>query len=130
MQPASASLDPPSDAAARDPRTSVMLSADVVRSEGSQPTQHRVLNVSVSGVCIAKPVGLVPDMPVMVSLGRVDNAAARVKWVRGDRAGLRFDAPINLDAARQRRPGNGAPPPPTSGWMAAANERFRRQTTL
>ncbi len=117
-------------AAARAPRTSVMLSADVVRSEGLKPTQHRVLNVSVSGVCIAKPVGLVADMPVMVSLGRVDNAAARVKWVRGDRAGLRFDEAIDLDAARQRRPGNGAPPPPTSGWMAAANERFRRQTTL
>lgn len=117
-------------AAARDPRTSVMLSADVVRSEGSQPTQHRVLNVSKSGVCIAKPVGLVADMPVMVSLGRVDHVAARVKWVRNDRAGLRFDEPIDLAAARQRRPGNAGPPPPTSGWMAAADERFRRQTTL
>jgi len=118
------------DPETRAPRTSVMLSADVVRSEGSQPTQHRVLNVSMSGVCIAKPAGLVADMPVMVSLGRVDHVAARVKWVRGDRAGLRFDAPIDLDAARQRRPGNGAPPPPTSGWMAAATDRFRRQTTL
>lgn len=107
-----------------------MLSADVVRSEGSQPTQHRVLNVSVSGVCIAKPVGLVPDMPVMVSIGRIDHVAARVKWVRGDRAGLRFDAAIDLDAARQRRPGNAGAPPPSAGWMAAANERFRRQTTL
>lgn len=118
------------EAAARDPRTSVMLSAEVVRSEGSAPTQHRVLNVSVSGVCIAKPIGLVADMPVMVSLGRVDHVGARVKWVRGDRAGLRFDEAIDLDAARQRRPGNSAPPPPTSGWMAAANERFRRQITL
>jgi len=127
MQPA---LAPDPDATTRDPRTSVMLIADVVRSEGSQPTQHRVLNVSVSGMCIAKPVGLVADMPVMVSLGRVDNAAARVKWVRGERAGLRFDTKIDVDAARQRRPGNVAPPPPTEGWMAAANERFRRQTTL
>ncbi|WP_156818712.1 PilZ domain-containing protein [Sphingomonas sp. Mn802worker] len=115
--------------AARDPRTSVMLSADVVRSEGSQPTQHRVLNVSRLGVCIAKPVGLVADMPVLVSIGRVDHVGARVKWVRGERAGLRFDEAIDLDAARQRRVGTAAPPP-TSGWMAAANERFRRQTTL
>lgn len=129
MQPAFAPAADP-DATTRDPRTSVMLSAEVVRSEGSQPTQHRVLNVSVSGVCIAKPVGLVVDMPVLVSIGRVDHIGARVKWVRGDRAGLRFDEAIDLDAARQRRPGNGAPPPPTSGWMAAANERFRRQTTL
>ena len=116
-------------AAARDPRTSVMLSADVVRSEGSRPTQHRVLNVSKSGVCIAKPVGLATDMPVLVSIGRVDHVGARVKWVRGDRAGLRFDEAIDIDAARQRRVG-AAPPPPTSGWMAAADERFRRQTTL
>ncbi|SEL09657.1 PilZ domain-containing protein [Sphingomonas palmae] len=126
MQPMPSTTD--DTAAARDPRTSVMLSADVVRSEGSQPTQHRVLNVSVSGVCIAKPVGLVADMPVMVSIGRVDHVAARVKWVRGDRAGLRFDARIDLDAARQRRVGNAAPPP-SSGWMASANERFRRQIT-
>ncbi|WP_294356237.1 PilZ domain-containing protein [uncultured Sphingomonas sp.] len=127
MQPMPSATD--DTAAARDPRTSVMLSADVVRSEGSQPTQHRVLNVSVSGVCIAKPIGLIADMPVLVSIGRIDHVAARVKWVRDDRAGLRFDEAIDLDAARQRRAGNAAPPPPSSGWMASANERFRRQIT-
>jgi hypothetical protein len=115
---------PEAAAPGRATRTSVMLSAHVFRAGQTASTRHRALNLSSSGLCIAQPDGLAPGDRLLVTLGQVDHAVAVVVWIRGGLAGLRFDAPIDVAAARLRR-ADCVVAAPVAGWLAALPDPYR-----
>ncbi len=110
---------------ARSPRSSVMLRAFVQYSDRPANTQHRVLNISRTGVCIAKVEGMAADDVVAVTIGQTGYVPAKVAWVRDGNAGLTFQTPIDPAIARMRAPDAGMPQP-TSGWMGEMKEFYRR----
>jgi hypothetical protein len=112
--------------APRRARTSVMLGADLFRMGTAVPSRHRVANISATGLCIAQADAITPQETVVVSVGQVEQAVADVIWVEGGLAGLSFQSPIDLHAARLRRRGT-PPPTPAAGWMAELNDSYRRQ---
>lgn len=108
----------------RPARTSVMLRAEIFREGTRDATQHRVLNLSATGLCVAARDEFTPDSAVAVSIGQVEHAAADVVWVRAGKAGLRFREPLDVAAARRPRVGDAALPP-AAGWMAELNSPYR-----
>ena len=108
----------------RSPRTSVMLRALVFGRGETAPSDHRVVNVSDTGLCVAQAEGLTADTIVAVTIGKVKHAPADVVWAEAGLAGLAFHAPIDLQAARTRVRGGGARPP-AAGWMAELSSPYR-----
>jgi hypothetical protein len=108
----------------RDSRESVFLTAEL-RVAGADPVRCRVMNLSKRGVCLAQ----VPDLPsnakVLVSIGGVERVAAEVMWCRDTLAGLRFDHPIDLLAARRRKPSS-VVIPPSAGWAVEVRNAYRK----
>lgn len=102
-----------------------MLSAHVFRMGHAAPSQHRVTNISETGVCLSQGDMMAPGSVVVLSIGQHVNVAADVKWVRGTQAGLAFHAPIDLATARLRRTGSGMIPPVASGWLSELNHMHR-----
>ena len=117
---------PHAESKTRAPRTSVMLTTHVFPLDGGDPSAHRVVNLSATGVCIAQPAGLATGAMVAVSIGRVDHAPADIIWVRGGLAGLRFRRPIDLPKARMRRVGGAPTTPPGAGWLRDLGDAYRR----
>ena len=115
----------PVEPAARSPRTSVMLTTHVFTMGAAEPSTHRVINLSATGVCIAQPAGLQPDTIVAVSIGQIDHAAADIVWVRGGLAGLKFRRPIDLAAARTRRASGSVMAAPGAGWLGDLTDAYR-----
>ena len=109
---------------ARATRTSVMLSADVFRAGRARSGAHRVTNISQTGMCIAQPDDLAPGAVVVVTVGRVEQVAADVVWVRSGLAGLRFHAPIDVAVAKTRRPAGQVSAAPSAGWLAQLNDPY------
>lgn len=123
-------INVPADMAHRPPalradRKSVILRAEIFRMGEAEPTLHRVLNLSATGLCIAAPAGLTPKAAVVVSIGQVEQVSADTVWVRNGTAGLRFHEPVDLAAARKPRSG-GARPAPAAGWLAELNSPYDR----
>lgn len=110
---------------ARPPRTSVMLRAQLFRVGDSASSDHRVVNVSETGLCIAQVADLAVDTIVVVTIGQVEHAPADVIWVEAGLAGLSFHTPIDLAAARMRRARSSAVSPPAAGWMAELSSPYR-----
>lgn len=109
----------------RATRTSVMLSAELFRVDRPTASQHRVTNISETGICIAQAGDLENGTVVVVSLGRIEHAAADVVWVRSGLAGLRFQTPIDVAQARLRRATDRVVPPPAAGWLTDLNNPYR-----
>ncbi len=108
----------------RATRTSVMLSADMFRAGRAGASLHRVTNISETGICIAQPGDLAIGSVVVVTIGRIEQVAADVVWVRSGLAGLRFQAPIDVAEARARRPAGYRSVAPSAGWLAALNDPY------
>ncbi|MDE0878691.1 MAG: PilZ domain-containing protein [Sphingomonas bacterium] len=106
-------------------RSSVMLRALVYATDGTGPTEHRVVNVSESGLCIGQAEKLKPDTIVIISLGMVDHVAADVVWIDSGLAGLAFHEPIDLQAAKTRPKGVATRVAPAAGWMANIRSPYR-----
>jgi len=111
---------------ARSPRTSVMLRAQIFAVGDQDASDHRVVNVSETGLCIAQAADLVAESIVVVSIGSVEHAPADVVWVESGLAGLKFHEPIDVQEARKRNPNAASARPPKSGWMAELRSPYGR----
>ncbi|MEG3169303.1 MULTISPECIES: PilZ domain-containing protein [Sphingomonas] len=109
---------------ARATRTSVMLSADMFRVDRDGASQHRVTNISETGLCIAQAGDLVTGTVVVVAIGSIAPTAANVVWVRSGLAGLAFQTPIDVSEARRRRASGSTLRPPAAGWLAELNNPY------
>lgn len=107
----------------RATRQSVFLTATLTPAGMTEPSRYRVMNVSSSGMCIAKAGRLDRNSKVNVSVGAVKETG-KVVWVRGDLAGIRFDHPIDLQEARKRSPI--VTVVPTAGWVAEVANAYRK----
>ena len=107
----------------RDKRDSVMMRA-IVWTEGARvPTEHRVRNISVSGVGLDHRGELRRGDSIRVSIGQEVDIPATVAWVKPGSAGVRFDHPIDLAAARRR---SGTHMPAQAGWIGHMSDAYRR----
>jgi len=102
-----------------------MLSADVFRVDQEGASQHRVTNISETGLCIAQAGDLVAGTVVVVAIGSVAPAAANVVWVRSGLAGLAFQKPIDVSEARRRRASGSTLRPPAAGWLTELNSPYK-----
>lgn len=110
----------------RNPRTSVMLTAHLLQPDGTA-SQHRVVNISATGLCVGQASALSAGMTVLASVGEVDHVPADLVWVRAGNAGLAFRSPIDLAAARRRRPADAARKSPSTGWLVGIDDAYRRR---
>jgi PilZ domain len=68
-----------------------------------QSTPIRIRNISATGAMIECPAMLTVGSEPLLELGEELSVSAKVAWVVGDEAGLRFDRPFDLhDLARAR----------------------------
>jgi hypothetical protein len=105
-----------------DKRESVMLRAQVWMPGARAPSDHRIRNLSLSGACIAMPGWLKRGDGIRVTVGHVHDVDATVMWVTSDQAGIRFEHPIDLAAARRSR-GSGVV---QTGWMGQMSNAYRK----
>ena len=103
-------------------RESVMMRASVWMPGARTPTDHRIRNLSPSGACIGDPAWLKRGDHIRVTVGHVHDVDATVMWVMDGLAGIRFDHPIDLAAARRTRSAGVA----QAGWMGDINDFYRR----
>ena len=115
----------PVKAPRKSKRTSVMLRATVFARDTGKATEHRVVNVSDTGLCIGQAEHLKPDHIVVVTIGAVEHAPADIIWVDSGLAGLEFHQPIDVAAARNRTKSAGAAIAPAAGWMAELSSPYR-----
>ncbi len=110
----------------REPRSSVILRA-LVESVGAA-AECRVRNLSAAGACVDNPGGLVPGRRVLVTMGTLHRIHGEVVWITERLAGLRFDgAVIDIESARRPRGTlSAAPTPIGAGWLAEADDPYRR----
>lgn len=103
-------------------RESVMMRAQVWMPGARTPTDHRIRNLSLSGACMVGTGWLKPGDRIRITVGHVHDIDAKVMWVAGDSAGIRFDRPIDLAAARRPR----GPGVAQTGWMGGMDDFYRR----
>jgi hypothetical protein len=112
----------PSISRSSEKRESVMMRAQVWMPGARTPTDHRIRNLSPSGACIGTPGWLKRGDPIRVTIGHVFDVDATVMWVAEGQAGIRFDRPIDMAAARRSRSAGVA----AVGWMGGMNDAYRR----
>ena len=107
-----------------------MLMAKLQHQPGAQPTQHRVRNMSASGMLIDNAVKLQPEQFVTISFGTVEAVPATVKWVDRGLAGLSFDessshgAEVKQDKSSRTRVE--ATIEPKAGWISELRNPYRK----
>ncbi|NML04544.1 PilZ domain-containing protein [Sphingomonas sp. G-3-2-10] len=107
----------------QDKRESVMMRA-VVWSPGARlPTEHRIRNLSISGACLSHQGQLRRGDDLRVSIGQALDVPAIVMWATPDAAGIRFDYPMDLAAARRR---GASHMPARTGWVGDMNDAYRK----
>lgn len=106
----------------REKRSSVIIRALITKVDGTT-VDSRVRNLSTTGACIDNDGGLDTDDVVRVEMGAIDDLKASIVWTRERLAGIRFDRPVNLDAARRSRTAKATP---QAGWIAGMNNAYRR----
>jgi hypothetical protein len=79
------------------------LDARVWAIGASSPSVHGIRTLSMCGACVDHEGELETGTTTRVSIGRIANVPAIVTWVREGCAGIRFDYPIDLNAARRGR---------------------------
>ena len=65
------------------------------RFGGSEPTRHRVRDLSTSGVRIDQAIDIRSGATVLVTVGKLQAVRATVKWLKEGSAGLKFAQPVN-----------------------------------
>lgn len=103
----------------REKRSGVIIRAAI--DLGSRRVERRVRNLSLSGACIDQEGELTAGQHIRLSMGRLDDLTAEVMWVKDRLAGLKFDRPIDLEAARASRGAGLA----KAGWMTDINHAYR-----
>ncbi|MCW3848423.1 PilZ domain-containing protein [Sphingomonas sp. LB-2] len=112
----------PQRASRLDKRESVMMRAQIWVPGARAPSDCRVRNLSLSGACIISPGRLRRGDAIRASIGHVEDVDAEVMWVTADAAGIRFEDPIDLAAARRSRSAGVA----QAGWIGGMNDFYRR----
>lgn len=79
------------------------LNASVWPAGASTPSVHEIRTLSMCGACLDHEGELKTGATTRVSIGRIANIPAIVTWVREGAAGIRFEYPIDLTAARRGR---------------------------
>ena len=120
---------------ARAPRLNVMLMATIEHAPGSEPTRHRVRDLSTTGARIDNAEKLSAGQTLQISIGTAQTITANIKWVRQGAAGLSFEEAVDIDAARKSvatKPKSIACPKaqvpssvPTEGWFSALKDPYR-----
>lgn len=105
----------------REKRSGVIIRA--VIDFGDWKVEKRVRNLSEHGACVDNGGELTEAQRVHVSMGRLDDLTATVMWTRDNLAGLRFDQPVDLTAARAPR-GAGTV---QAGWMKDMYHAYRQK---
>jgi len=113
----------PSISRSGEKRESVMMRALVWMPGARMPSEHRIRNLSPSGACMAQPAWLKRGDTIRITIGHVHDADAEVMWVVQGAAGIRFERPINLAAARRAS----SPGVVQAGWMGGMNDFYRRK---
>ncbi|CAN5218987.1 hypothetical protein BH10PSE15_BH10PSE15_06440 [soil metagenome] len=113
-----------------------MLSATVTRFGGSEPTRHRVRDLSTGGLRIDQAAMLQVGATVLISVGALHAVGATVVWIENGSAGLRFAEPIDPDSARAKAAISPRPPAtaprkprgegPTAGWIPDLSDPYRK----
>ncbi|PKP92266.1 MAG: PilZ domain-containing protein [Alphaproteobacteria bacterium HGW-Alphaproteobacteria-16] len=103
-----------------DTRSSVMIRATIVDDCGNV-SEHRVRNISTSGARVDHDGNLRANIRVQVAVGMAQPCEADMVWVTDTAAGLHFDRPLDLVAARKPRGTGGV----HSGWLAEAKNAYR-----
>ena len=78
----------------RAPRIAANLSAKITLSNAS--ASGKIRNVSKSGMMIETDMPLNADKQLLVSLSDGKILTASVKWVEGDRVGIRLSSPVSI----------------------------------
>ena len=86
----------------REARESVYLSAVVTHFGATEPTRHRVRNLSDHGVCIDQAGALRKGQTVLIDVGEIEELGATVQWVAGGVAGLKLAHAIQRTSAKSR----------------------------
>ena len=111
----------------RSPRQQLLLGVEIAGLGRGLSTKHRIKNLSATGVRVDGAAFLTPGAILSVSIGALEAIKAVVVWVDGPVAGLKFEEPIDPDAARSKTIvsiGKAIPdsvsrdPSPTAGWVA------------
>ena len=102
-----APLDP--DALAADhprdsPRDSMFLQATVRLQSTGQVVAVRVRNVSAGGLMAEGEVEVRNDQKLWIELRNIGQVSGTVAWVRNNRFGVSFDAPIDPALTRVKVP--------------------------
>jgi len=105
-----------------DKRESVMLRAMVWTASARTPSEHRIRNLSLSGACILHSGKLTRGDRIRVTIGQAHDLDAVVMWVAEGAAGIRFEEPIDLAAARRSRSAGIA----QAGWIGGMRDVYRR----
>ncbi|GGB23358.1 hypothetical protein GCM10011380_11350 [Sphingomonas metalli] len=106
----------------RAKRSSVIIRADIRPADGRAVTR-RVRNLSLTGACVDHEGELAVGQRLMLDMGRLDAIEAEVVWVKDRLAGIHFEEPIDLDAARAAR-GVGRV---ETGWMTNIHHAYRKR---
>lgn len=118
----------------RAPREKVLLGAVIENFGRGAPTQHRVRDLSTTGVRIDRAGTLRPGATVVITVGSLEAVGATVVWVRDDLAGLKFAQPVDVASARSKafvkpggqQPKDSAPGAPKAGWATRIDDAYRR----
>lgn len=116
------------DWAPRQRRTTTTLMIARLLREGHPDVLCRVRNVSNGGMRIETPHALTQDERIGVELRTGQQVEGQVIWTAVGTAGMRFDAPVDVDALLSqpldRRAGPGAPMPRAPRFDAEAQVRL------
>jgi hypothetical protein len=126
-------------------RQNVLLGAAISRPDGSNPTRHRIKDLSTTGARVDRAGELEPDAAILITVGALEAIEATVIWVKGEVAGVRFAKPIDPEAARSKSLVSSASPPapglktpvlrpgavpshpqPTAGWIHDRENPYRK----
>jgi hypothetical protein len=92
----------------RTKRAAMLLNV-VCTKEGQGPVTVRVRNLSETGIggVVMGNADFVVDEVVALTFKNFSAIAARVVWIEGDKIGLAFDQPIQIERIKSAREWNG-----------------------
>lgn len=83
------------------PRDSLFLLTSFTTPQGVTLGKARVRNLSATGLMADCEAGLTKGQPVIMELRGVGRVYGTIAWVRGNRAGISFDSPVDPQLARK-----------------------------
>ena len=105
----------------RENRSSVIIRA-LVHPPIGKAVERRVRNLSATGACLDHSGELVPRDQLLLDMGGITDLRAKVRWSSERLAGISFQRPIDLEAARTPR---AAALVVASGWLADLKDAYR-----